>query len=115
PLLRRGGSVRPGPRDGTAGENRLTRSKETTNRGSSQATRLTCPQGRAPRPPCPERAAARGGRPLPRAQAAPPRLPELRLVQRPPGDRPQAAVVRVRLLTDGRPDRPHEPGRSSSG
>src|SRR5438128_448987 len=65
-------------------------SKETTDRGSSQATRLACPPGRASRAPGAERAGARRMRALSREEAAASRLPQLRLVPGPPGDRAEA-------------------------
>ena len=57
----------------------------TRDHGSPQATRLARPSGRAPQPPRDRAAEARGVPALPRVEAAPPRLPELRLLRWPPG------------------------------
>src|SRR5436305_8798691 len=72
--------------------------KETTDRGCSEATRLARPPGGAASAPGVERPDARGVRSLPRDDAAASRLPELRLAQRPAGDRAQADHDRHRLL-----------------
>ena len=65
--------------------------KEPRPHGCTQATRLACPPGRAPRPPRDQRPDARGVPALPRDEAAAPRLPELRLLPGPPRGPAQAA------------------------
>jgi hypothetical protein len=83
----------------------------TTDHGCSEAACLARPTGRASQPPRDRPAAAGRMSPLPRAQAAASRLPELRLLRWPPGDRHQAAdrranVVVARVICPAQPDRP---------
>ena len=89
-----------------------TRSKD--RHGCSQAKGLSRPTGGAPAPPRDHPAEARGVPALPRAQAAAPGLPGLRLLQRPPGDRAEAGRRLVRGEESSTPGRDHDQ-RSRTG
>ena len=102
---RRRRSIRAWPRWPTGATGRTandTRPKERLRNGSPQATRLARAPGRPPRAPRADAAAARGVPALPPAEAAPPRLPELRLVRRPRGRAHQAEAKPTPLTSQTR-------------
>ena len=96
PTSRGGASARPRARSQTTTDRRAGRAPAGTSKGAQtdmgvpEAKGLSRATGGAAEPPRPHPADARGMSALPRDEAAPPGLPELRLVQRPPGRRAQA-------------------------
>lgn len=84
-----GVAARPRPRTPRGGPS-VHDTRSPRPHGCTQATRLACSPRRATLAPRDRRADPRGVFALPRDEAAPSRLPQLRLLPGPPGDRAQA-------------------------